>query len=457
MTVPNEAAEGAVSDDVAVLDADVQSTETPSPDLVVDKVETPESPTGPTDVEIYQGLIEKYNADNTYDATEAEMDAFDSIGDKVKSGEMEEPPLTFSKPEKEEDGTKPDSKEVDKPDTDSIEKPETAVTDSVADNMTEAMKKVGAKDVTELPDKIQGLLNKMGESGGKLGGENKALQERLTTLETEQKGFNQLFNDLKENKPEAIKYFTETLGIDPKLIASAPVVDENAIDIDSLNEDDFVDEKQFKLTRQLLINQKKSDETIKSLTKVIETNKTTSQATEDKITEKEAVAGYVDDIMGLVADKGNTEVYGLSVAEAKGLAKQYFENKEAPVNPKMQKIHELLIYAQKKGYTDLNTAHVMHMHEGGVYAKEIIAAQETGQKMATHAPSVNAALSEQQSRGGNELPDAHITDETISQIEAGDYTQIPDEWSDEAGNFIPEKVPTRFHEKVFGRLGPKKR
>jgi len=68
MTVPNEAAECAVSDDVAVLDADVQSTETPSPDLVVDKVETPESPTGPTDVEIYQGLIEKYNADNTYDA-----------------------------------------------------------------------------------------------------------------------------------------------------------------------------------------------------------------------------------------------------------------------------------------------------------------------------------------------------------------------------------------------------
>jgi hypothetical protein len=41
-------------------------------------------------------------------------------------------------------------------------------------------------------------------------------------------------------------------------------------------------------------------------------------------------------------------------------------------------------------------------------------------------------------------------------MEAGDLGAIPDEWMDESGNLLPDKVPQRFHSQAFGKMGKPK-
>jgi hypothetical protein len=307
------------------------------------------------------------------------------------------------------------------------------------------MKKVGAKDVTELPGKIADLIRNRDSSGGKLGSENAALKQTIQQHE-------QFLNDLGTGKPEAIEFLTKKVGYVPN---GTPAPNQEA-GPSGQEEVEFRDTDEY-LDPELATHVRNQDTKIQEQAKQIERLLSRDKERDESALTHRATTGWVDNVVGLVTSPENQKVYGLSATEARGLAEQYFNEKkaDAPIHPKFQKVHELLVYANKEKLPTLEAAHVMHQYKSGKFAQDIVAATKNGQQNFT--PSVNSEMSDKQSRQGNNLPEPTISDDDITRMERGDFEAIPDSWTDEQGNFIPNQVPQRFHDRVFGRAGKPRR
>lgn len=445
------------ADAVVTPDTSPEATPTPAPETPENV--TPEAaPAAPDNVAIYQDVVAKFNEDNNYEMTAAEADAFVEVGDLINDKKMEVPPpkkldaSPDTAPDKPEKTPAPEDKgDEDKPADEEKPEGDKPPADSVSDSMLESMKKVGAKDVTELPAKIESLIRNRDESGGKLGSENAALKTKIGDLEKAAQSHIAWLNDLKEGKPAAVEYLNKLQGDTNGKPAPVTESGEPAPDISELGDmDEFLDDK-------LAAFVKKQATTIETLTKKISDMESKDKSREDDVLTTQATIGWVDDVVKLVTNEENQAYYGLSANEARGLAEQYFDKKlsEEPVHPKMQKVHELILYAHEKGLPTLGAAHVVKLHESGHYAKQIVESIKKGQQQ--FKPSVNSEMSESQSRKGNNVPEPAVSDDTISRIEKGNFDEIPDEWMDKQGNLIPEKVPERFHDKAFGRAGKPKR
>ena len=392
--------------------------------------------TAPNEVSLYQDIIAKYNADNSYKMTDKESDIYLSIQAKIQSGEIKEPPLKGSTSDKKEEATKEETKEE-------VAKEEEPMTDKSYDILMEAMTKVGAKDVTELPEKIEGLLRKMSESGGKLGSENVALKKAMEEMKTRESNHIQWMTDLKQGKAEAVDYFVNKMGVDPSVLTKSKnsYSSENVPDLNNL--DEFVDDKLAGIVKNLTSQ-------LQDQKKVIDELKGRDKERADEVLTYQAISSYVDEVVK-VATSDTAKMLGLTPAEARGLAESYFDPKTTAIHPKFQKMHELIVFANDKKMPDLESAYVLMQHKNGTFANQVAKATKDGQKTTKFTPSINTVLSEQNSRAGNNIPDPHITDDVLNEIMNGAFNKVPDNWTDpKTGNLIKSKIPERFHAKIFG-------
>jgi hypothetical protein len=432
--------------------------EAPMPKAEAPQDSTPQAEATPapeqTDVQIYQSLIAREAAGEKVDMTEAEVDAFMSVQEQIHTGIIKDPGLpsdtktdspTTSEPKAEEKPTETESPEP-KPETETPSETATEappLTDKVADYLQKAMTKVGAKDITELPDKVEGLINQMRTTGGKLGGERAELQKQMDQHVNWVQG-------MRSGDPNAIAHLEKLTGLKINgTTAPQEATAQGNSDLNIGDPEEFIDNKLAPVVKNLIQevkDLKAQNQTL--LSKETQRDQLSQEAT--------AVNAWVDDVVGLVAD--HSDSYGVNTSEARALAKFYWspEGAKTAVHPKFQKIHELIDFAHKNNMPDLETAHVMLQHKNGTFTQTLIAERQKGQKEAQHIESPNAAISSKQGRVKQDVPDPHITDDSVAAMEKGDLGAIPDEWMDEIGNLIPDKVPQRFHAQAFGRAGKPK-
>jgi hypothetical protein len=285
------------------------------------------------------------------------------------------------------------------------------------------MSLVGAKDITELDGKIEGLISKMKSSGGQLGTQLKDAQQR-------EENHIKWIEDLQAGKPEARAYLEQIMGKGAPSQAS----DNNTQPNSDFDPEKYVDEDLATEVFSMKETIRKQNETITKLTDG-EANKTA------QFQKEEAVSGWIDDTVELVS--GNMEEFGLNAKEVRALAKEYWgpDGHQKAIHPKFQKVHDLFVYAQKEGINDLNKA------------QKLINATKDGQKTTNYKESVNSSISNKQSRTKSNEPDPHLDEAAVQKMASGgDLANIPDSWSDADGNFIPEKVPKRFHVQAFGKV-----
>jgi hypothetical protein len=411
------------------------------------------TPKGPDNVAIYQDIVAKHNENPAYQMTDAETDVFLEVQDLINSKAIKqpEPKKLISKESKPEVKDEPKPEVKDEPPAQS-DKDNSPKEDSVTASMLESMKKVGAKDVTELPKKIESLIRNRDESGGKLGSENAGLKAKLAALEAEKANHVAWLNLLQKGDPKAIEFLHKNVGYNPSApTATKPIAGENPPkgldDLGEIDDESILDTELAKQVRALKKIIKDQGEILNSVTQKDKARE------EERLTER-ANASYVDDIVNLVTSDENQKYYGLSAKEARGLAEFYFSpgQKENPIHPKFQKVHELISFAYENHFPTLEAAHIVHFHKSGAFAQKIVDATKNGQQKFT--PSVNSENSDKQSREGNNVPDPTVTDESITRMEQGDFESIPDNWMDVHGNLDPKKVPKRFHERAFGRAKP---
>lgn len=134
-----------------------------------------------SDVDIYQDILAKDEASpGNYEMTESELDAFNSVQAKVQNGEIKEPGMRKEEDKPNETPKPEENSEVPKAETPNETAPETPdMTMKQGDSIKITMDKLGAKDLSELPDKVDLLLKGMKESGGKLGSQNSKLQAEI--------------------------------------------------------------------------------------------------------------------------------------------------------------------------------------------------------------------------------------------------------------------------------------
>jgi len=422
--------------------------------------ETPENnieqPTGiDAQIQIYQDVVSKFNEDSNYQMTAEEAEDFMVVDQGIMDGSIKDPGTPKPSDEKptekqEKPAEDKDRKAGDEPDPDL--EPEADVPGISGDNhdiLIGAMKQVGAKDLSQLGPKIEGLIKVMKESGGNMGTE-------LKGLKTQQTQHISWLQDLAAGNPAAIDHLNKLTGKkfalgQPKEASEVPAGDDADLD-----PGEFLDDKLVSSFNNLKSVVESQGETIKEqadvITKLSEGDQTRAEAS----SRNTAADGWIDDITDLVTD--NKEAFSITPSEARALGKLYWSPKghEQPVHPKFQQIHELIVFAHEKGLPDLKTAHILWKHENGQYAKDLIDATKKGQQSVQHQPSANSFLSKQQSKTKSNVPSPNITEENVSAMENGGFSDIPDEWMDEDGNLMPDKVPERYHAKAFGKLGKPK-
>lgn len=430
-----------VAPDTPETAPEVITPETPeqkAPEVVPEQ--TPQPKAEETQLQMYQDVVAKHKEDSTYQMSDKECEAFDVIQEKIATKQIEDPgpkkleePTKDKEPETAPEGAKPPEDKKEAETNTGLQ----GISDTTANNIQKAMTKVGAKDVNELPGKIENLLNYMKKSTNDNGNE-------LATLKKEKSNHVAWISDLQAGKPEAIEYLHSITGkpVTPaKADVSAPPSQEG---------DAFIDEAVDEPVAREVVALRKTVAELKAGYAALQKGDAVRVADTERLT---AANGWVDDVVDLVVGSGAD--FGLSPKEARGLAMGYWgpEGHLKAVHPKFQGIHELIQFANERAFPDLKSAHIVWQHEKGTYAQKLIAATKEGQKTQSHKESVNSFISDKQGRVSSNVPDPQITDERVTAMERGNFNDIPDEWTDDTGTLIPSKVPERFHDLAFGRKG----
>jgi len=409
-------------------------------------------PEGDAQIQMYQDVLRKSKEDSSYQMTDEEAEAFLNVQDQIAEGTLEDPGPATEKPAEKPPETPPEEGDTTPPSSD--QDTDTPLIDGMTEEtsrvLMSAMDRVGAKDLSELDGKIEGLIKTMKSSGGKLGSEVKAMKER------EQSHISWI-QELKAGTPEAMAYLEKITG---RKFTPQPAKEGDSSSIPSgaseppedgdLPDEEFLDDKLAAEVRSLKKMVKTQAETIEKLSKG-------EQQRAEANERKTAADGWVDDVVDLVVDPQTQGAFKLSAGEARALAQQYWgpDGHTKAVHPKFQPIHELIKFANERSMPDLRSAFIVWQHETGFFAKKLIQAKKEGGDAVQRPTSKNSFISKKQKNQPN-VPQSNISEEDVSRMERGDFDAIPDEWMDDEGNLLPDKVPERFHAAAFGKLGKPK-
>ncbi len=304
---------------------------------------------------------------------------------------------------------------------------------ATAEPLQNALKLVGAKDLTELPEKIKGLQQAMTSTGGKLGEQVKQLQKQL---EAETQGFKSLLADAMAGVPAAIEYAKKELGID--LSARAPAQQAEPADEYGDIPDDVADVGTYRLLMQ----------EIKGLKGQLSQYEQATKSITDRSAQEQAHASWVETIGSLVAKNPDLSPKG---ADLGTLLREYWTGTDdAPVDPRIQPIIDVITFAHEQGIPNLE--HARTVMTAGAWQKqreaELLEAEKRGMaKLTAHPPTVG--LSGQRAQGTTDTHYSPVSEADLKAMTDGERP-IPASWKNEQGQFVRSRVPKNAWGLVFG-------
>lgn len=428
-----EGADGAGTATLEAPETAAPEQVTPEPKAQEEAVASQEAPKPKvTDWDRYQKMQEKYSKRPNAVATKAEMELREKYEGKDES-EIDGYPKSKSQPVEGDDEAQP-AKAKDK------EKPEES---QESDPLEPVYKLVGAKDKTQLPEKIQGLVAEMKKLSGERGELGRVLKDAgvsdLKSLQAEIVGarrLHALVEDIKAGRQEAYNF----LGIKPQQAqgeqAKAGELPEGILDDGLYNhlspQLKAANERAERLERQLAELAGKITPWERSQQETMAANVRNAQVAAI-ITEAQAVADSVD---GLWDSK--------TAGPLSKALNEYYSSKDGdPYNPALEPILGILAIAKEKNLPDLDTALAVweRKNSGSLIAKARADAREPfiGKRP-------NVGLSDRQ--GGNNGQFKTYTEASVKDMAQG-RVPIPAEWTDAQGTIIPDKVPANLRELIF--------
>jgi hypothetical protein len=375
-----------------------------------------------TDWDLYQKMIEKYERNPSAKPTKAEI----ALKARIE-GKEEHQIAGYKKPAK---GT-PEPEEA------PAKAKAAEETDPVEDELEPVYKAVGAKDKTQLAEKVKGLVNEVKKLSGTQGEVGRLLKsagvQDIKGLTQELQGsriLHQLVEDLKAGKPEAFN-FIGVKGAPPAQEKYTGERPENVLD-DGLF--DYV-APQLKAANDRAEALERKLAAMEGKLAPWERDQANNAAIQARNTQKSNIINemttLIDSTEGLWDSKKSGPL-------AKALHEYYDTPADAAHHPDLNPILEILEIARTKNLPDLETALALweRKNGGSLIAK---ARAEAREPFIGKAP--NVGLSDRQGNHNGQFKT--FTEATVKEMAAG-RRPIPREWTDAQGTFLLDKVPAHL-------------
>jgi hypothetical protein len=429
----NRSPEGAESNGPAVIDeapetAVIENEAPETQDAEAPKVEKAKL----TDWERYQKMQDKYARDAHAKPTKAEL----ALAAKYQ-GKDESLIDGYTKSK----GTQ-DEDESPAPTKAKAKEPEDAAD---VDPDSEIYKLVGAKDKTQLPDKLKGLVNEVKKLSGERGELGRILKDvgvnDLKALQAElrgARGLHQAVIDAKAGNPTALEF----LGLNK---AQAPQQRQQAQEFTGEIPDDVLDEGLYKhvisqaqqakqeaeeLRRELRAIKSKLDPWERSQAETQAQNQRTAQVNH-VISE---VTKLADGVEGLWDSKKSGPL-------AKALSEYYAT--DGDFHPDLKPIAEIIEIAKTHKLDDLEIALAYWERKNG---GSLITKARDDARQPFLGKKPNIGLSDRQ--GNHNGTFKSYTEAHVREMAQG-RAPIPTSWTDGNGTLIPDKVPAHLRASIF--------
>lgn len=352
-----------------------------------------------------------------YEPTDEELSSYEEW---VKGGKATPEP-----DDSEKEVTDLEAKESNADSGDSNSDPSKPQSEEEIKSLTDAMSKVGAKTVDELPGKISGLLSQLGKQGGEMGTQLKEAQSQAQNISN-------LLQDLGEGKQSAIDFMQKTYPDFGKNFGKAPVQSDPVQPAPGeFNADNFLDPE------------------LAAYVKGLESKVTELQGHQENArtaaSQRIAIEQSVNEISQFVK---NHPEYWTAAANVGDMTRAYYnQNPSDPVDPRMTEIHKLLDYAQQNKLQTLEDAHLLMNRDS--FSQQLADAERRGREQALrHAPNNSAASKRNQRSETNYTP---VSEADIEAIANGNKP-IPESWFNENDTWNWDAIPQAAHKYIGGKL-----
>lgn len=325
------------------------------------------------------------------------------------------------------------------------------MSESDAKTLKDAMSLVGAKDIGQLPEKINDLLKTVRGEGGKLGRQVQELDRTLRSQMT-------LISDVLDGKPDAMATAAKLLGRDPSVPAkpqvpasgraaqpsgaSAAAASTGLLDQMFLSDQQVADSMDPELVGRLNTQMKGMaqmfQEQLAQVRQQIEpVQQQLADATSRAVRERADL--QVSAELANMATK-YPDRYGVQSGDVSALLQEY--RRGGPADPRIQPLLDLARYMLDNNLPNLETAHkVMYFDSASDHTQAVLKAKkETAQKILDRTPPKGAAGSAQ---GGQKT----FNESELLAFANGSKT-IPSEWMGPNG-LDPSRMPADVRE-YFG-------
>lgn len=321
------------------------------------------------------------------------------------------------------------------------------IPEAEAKTLKDAMRLVGARDVNQLPEKINELLTQVRTSGGNLGRENKRLNDTLD-------GQNTLIADLLDGKPEAINVARKIAGrggnpdLKPGVESNSKNASANAdagtgtFDQFLMSDDDIASSVDPDFAKQMNGRMKgvvqMFEKSLKDLKQGIEPLQQELQATTQKASRERANQQVMGDLSELASRFG--DVYGVQTGNIGAMLAEFSQT--GVVDPRIQPLIETAQYMVDHGLPSIEIAHKVRFFDKVSDHTDAVlnAKKETRAKILNRNAPVSAAGSA--TGGTKSYSDAEL------QKMAGGKIRVPDEWLSPNGQFDLAKIPADVKERL---------
>lgn len=416
MTQPNEQLEGTELD-------------SQSPESSTVEHETAEAQSQEETIQWTREMEDSFNnkvESEGYEPTDAELDSYEQW---IKDGKPNPEPEDEAVEDKNLEATESDADSGESKNDSSSQYSEDEIKD-----LTSAMEAVGAKTINELPDKIAGLRSLVGKQGGEMGTQLKTAQEQLDNMAN-------LMKDLGEGKPEAIEYMRQnghpTYG---QNAPSAPQPAKNQEGQSSFDFENALDPDMAAYVRSL-------ESTVNELKDGFQSIQGSQKAAQEKAAQYAAVEQTVSEISQFVSKYPS---YYDAAADVSDLTRQYYhQDSEAPVDPRLTKIHELLDYARNNNLKNLEDAHLLMNREN--YTQQLVEAENRGRQSAYQKPTTVSASSRRNNQG-KETQYQKYSEQEVEDFAYG-RKEMPMDWTNDDGSWNWSAIPQSAY-KYIGQKPP---
>lgn len=352
---------------------------------------------------------------------------------------------------------KPDTTKADAPSTDASKtapnteegvrklvegKPSNKWTEEESAAVKAAMDKVGAKSPFELLEKTSGALQLAGRKGQEAG-----------ELQGEVESFRMLMADLKEGRPEALKYLQTEYGM---TLAQAQAVQDQSRGTEKPSQSitgteevpaGVIDEVLYREVQQLRqawqADRRELEELKSTLTGMKETVQQEQSRAQQVMRENAAREEVIEQFLQIAQEDPDT--YGVPSGNLRKLLNDYYYRNVR--DPRIENHLKLAKIAAENHLPTLSIAHLMTQKE--TLSQRLIEAEKRGRDSVLNQERSQGLSSVRGAAGGGDPQNKY----SLADIQAMGEGRMdpPPGWFDPNGILDPKKVPQEYHKAVFGQ------